>query len=94
MAKSLTIKKKKVTLEFKAEPQCEVFLAGTFNDWNPGAKKMKHVDGDGRYEATLLLPPGRYEYKFVVNGDWHIDTNNPAWTPNGVGSKNSVIEVS
>jgi hypothetical protein len=40
-----------------------------------------------------MLPPGEHEYKFVVNGDWRIDGSNPQWTPNDVGSLNSVINV-
>ncbi|MBI1827267.1 MAG: glycoside hydrolase family 13 [Planctomycetes bacterium] len=46
-----------------------VFVAGTFNDWNPAAQAMtKGPDGD--WAAELCLPPGRYEYKFHVDGVW------------------------
>jgi hypothetical protein len=41
----------------------------------------------------MMLSPGDYEYKFKVNGDWFIDANNPKFTPNGLGSLNSVLTV-
>ena len=39
----------------------------------------------------MMLAPGVYEYKFVVNGDWKIDERNPNFTPNDIGSLNSVL---
>lgn len=47
----------------------KVFLAGTFNDWNPTATRMQRTP-DGSWRAVLDLAPGRYEYKFVVDGNW------------------------
>ena len=46
-----------------------VFLAGSFNDWNPMETPMVR-DEYGHWTASLNLAPGRYEYKFVVDGDW------------------------
>jgi 1,4-alpha-glucan branching enzyme len=46
-----------------------IFLAGSFNDWNPGATPMAREDSR-HWNVTLPLPPGRYEYKFVVDGEW------------------------
>lgn len=85
--------KKRVTLDCDAEPGRDVFVSGTFNNWDARRKPMKAVEGSGRYRAVLMLPPGQYEYKFVVDDDWRIDVNNPHWIPNGFGSLNSVIDV-
>jgi 1,4-alpha-glucan branching enzyme len=85
--------RKKVTLECAARPKCEVYVAGTFNGWNPKRTPMKPVDGDGRYRTTLLVPPGRHEYKFVIGNQWRIDENNDAWVPNDFGSLNSLLKV-
>ncbi|MFO7653503.1 MAG: alpha-amylase family glycosyl hydrolase [Candidatus Krumholzibacteriia bacterium] len=71
----------------------DVFLAGTFNDWNPGHTRMSDPDRDGTYTATLLLSPGTYQYKFVVDGQWHPDPNNPAGADDGFGGQNSVLTV-
>jgi len=45
-----------------------VTVVGNFNDWTPAPLSDK--DGDGIWTARLPLPPGRYEYAFVVDGRW------------------------
>ncbi|MCB1042352.1 MAG: isoamylase early set domain-containing protein [Acidobacteria bacterium] len=85
-------KRKKVTLHFKAEPGSAVFVAGTFNDWNPSDKAMKET-GAGEYQVSLMLESGDYEYKFVSNGRWLPDPNADGWSPNQFGSFNSVLKV-
>jgi 1,4-alpha-glucan branching enzyme len=46
-----------------------VYLEGTFNGWKPQATPMRQ-NGHGEWQVALDLPPGRYEYKFVVDGQW------------------------
>lgn len=72
----------------------EVYLAGTFNDWDPGADRMRDEDGDGVYELTLLLEPGAYQYKYVVDGTWKEDPHAASYEDDGYGGKNSVVSVS
>jgi len=49
---------------------------------------------DGRlWEKRLLLPPGRYEYKFVVDGVWMHNPDAGENVRNAFGSLNSVVEV-
>jgi len=56
----------------------EVYLAGSFNKWKPTEHKMTGPDPDGYYSATLKLPEGRHEYKFVLDGKvWKSDPSNP-----------------
>ncbi len=71
----------------------KVFLAGTFNDWDESSKPMADKDGTGVFFRRCYLMAGRYEYKFIVNGVWQIDDNNPNFVSNNMGSLNSVIEV-
>jgi len=47
-----------------------VFVAGTFNHWKPDAAAMNLDQPTGEWTLTLPLPPGHYEYKFVVDGQW------------------------
>ena len=75
----------------KADQGSEVYVAGTFNEWN--AKKNKLAYKSGSYATTLMLPKGRHEYKFVIDGVWCVDPECPEWTPNGLGSLNSVLNV-
>lgn len=84
---------KQVTFRFEAGPACDVRLAGSFNNWDAEAQSLTRKNGNGTYSATLLMAPGRHEYKFVVNGEWQLDPQCPDTVPNAHGSHNSVIEV-
>ncbi len=70
-----------------------VAVAGSFNDWDPAAKILADKKDEGVYRGVLMLPPGEYEYKFVVDGDWRIDENNPCFASNDLGTLNSVLRV-
>lgn len=93
MMKESAVKQKKAHFELSVEPGNQVFVAGTFNNWNPTAKAMKDNPGSGHCKATLLIPKGRHEYKFVVNGVWRMDPSCEECAPNGCGSLNSVLHV-
>ena len=84
--------------KFKFQPVIagveKVFVAGTFNDWNASKTAMSDPDGDGAFETSLLLPPGRYLYKFVVDGNWMVDPNAKVFEPDGQGGRNGVFTVS
>jgi len=83
--------KRRVKFAVQADRGNEVAVAGTFNDWDPARNKMRFKDGT--WAASLLLLPGRYEYKFVINGVWCVDPACNEWTPNAYGSLNSVVTV-
>jgi hypothetical protein len=53
----------------------EVYLAGSFNDWATTAAPMTR-EGD-TWSLVLELAPGSHEYKFVVDGQWIADPDNP-----------------
>lgn len=84
---------KKIAFQFRAETGSKVFVAGSFNNWNPTSKQLKDRGGDGVFTGTMMLAPGRYEYKFVVNGVWCVDPECQEWVANGHGSLNSVLNV-
>jgi hypothetical protein len=69
-----------------------VSICGEFNGWSSNATPMtKH--GDSRWETTLALEPGRYQYKFLVDGEWIPDPLAHESVPNQYGSLNSVTQV-
>jgi len=70
-----------------------VFLTGDFNNWNVGNLPMKK-DGDGLWQANIDLTPGRYEYRFWVNGVWHDDPHAHDKVQNPFGSQNCIRIVS
>ncbi len=69
----------------------EVHLAGSFNGWDPKANRM--LKKDGVFRIKLDLAPGEYQYKFVVDGDWHSDPAAAAQALNEYGGVNSVVQV-
>lgn len=69
----------------------EVLVTGTFNRWDETNFKMKRTK-DG-WKVTLQLSPDVYEYKFIVDGKWMSDPNNPSKTPNEYDDFNSVIDI-
>lgn len=48
---------------------------------------------DGGWLKELVLPPGRYEYRLVVDGQWTDDPSAKKFVPNPHGGRNGVIEV-
>lgn len=69
-----------------------VSLVGDFNDWNATANPLRQIP-DGTWWIEVTLPPGRYEYKFLVDSkEWWNDPDAPK-VPNMWGSENSVVEV-
>ncbi len=93
MKAKVTKNRKKVAFKVTAPPGSEVFVAGTFNDWNPSSHPMRDNPDSGLFKTAMLLPVGRHEYKYIVNGEWLIDADNPHWTPNEIGTLNSVMNV-
>ena len=70
-----------------------VNLFGQFNSWNRQSLPMTDSNKDGIYEIEIPLEPGRYEYKFYVDGKELVDDQNPFKVPNGLGDYNSVLFV-
>jgi len=66
-----------------------VALTGTFNKWDLNLM-LKH---GAHWKTKLLLAPGRYEYRFVVDGKWINDPNAKESRRNDFGSTNSVLVV-
>jgi len=73
-------------------PDAAVFLAGEFNGWSPTRTPMERM-GDGYFRASIELEEGRHLYKFVVDGRWISDPQNPAREPDGHDGFNSVVVV-
>jgi 1,4-alpha-glucan branching enzyme len=84
---------RKTRFEFTCPGADKVFLAGEFNAWSPQAQRLKRVKkGEDTFVALVDLAPGRYEYKYVVDGEWRCSPDAPC-VPNEFGTENSVIEV-
>jgi len=81
-----------VKLEFNHDTEGPVFVAGTFNDWDVTSTPMKR-GRNGSWTATLKLPPGEYQFRYVADGRWFTDFAADGLVPNGFGELNSVLTV-
>jgi predicted alpha/beta superfamily hydrolase len=83
-----------VTLRIKSlpayhQPSDPVFIAGSFNNWNPGDKASQlEKDGKGIYFITLAAPAGKHQYK-LTRGSWEKVESGEGGFP----LENRVIEV-
>ena len=91
--KKATPKTQRVVFSVRAEVGSKVFVAGSFNNWDPTAKEMVDKNSDGNYTATLSLAPGAHQYKFVIDGTWCADPEFADWIQNDHGTLNSVKNV-
>lgn len=66
----------------------EVF--GSWNHWKTSLTARQIEPGVWR-AAGPVLPPGRYIYKFLVDGEWLDDPANPRKISDGHGGYNSVL---
>jgi len=71
----------------------QVCVCGDFNGWQPDTLRQIGDAENGLWEKRLPLRPGRYEYKFLVDGEWVHDPNASENVPNVFGSLNSVLNV-
>ena len=69
------------------ERQHTVFIAGSFNGWNPFAQPLERVEENGQpyYRVSLTVPRGEHRYYFVIDGVPILDPLNDdiAVEPNG-----------
>ena len=70
-----------------------MLIAGDFNNWSPMSTPMQTNGQPGVWVTKLPLPPGRYRYRFVVDGQWMTDPNNQYVEANQFGELNNVVEV-
>ncbi len=82
----------KAHLELVKPEAKSVFVAGSFNGWNPARTPLTRKS-DGRWVGDLTGITGRHEYLFVVDGQWVPDPNAPESVQNPFGGKNSVLVV-
>jgi 1,4-alpha-glucan branching enzyme len=91
MAKSSSAQKK-VKFAIQAPQAANVALAGEFTSWELNPKPMKKSKA-GEWAATVNLAPGRYEYKFIVDGQWCDDPACQERAENPYGGSNCVCIV-
>jgi chromosome partitioning protein len=82
---------REVVFAIEAPHAAQVQVMGDFNDWNLEGSEMEPVDGTWR--KVVSLPPGRYRYRYIVDGRWQSDPLNVAVEPNPFGGLDSILVV-
>ncbi|HCT29344.1 MAG TPA: hypothetical protein DIW31_01100 [Bacteroidales bacterium] len=67
-----------------------VCISGSFNNWSRDSRMAKK---DGKWVFPIFLRPGKYTYKFIIDGDWILDPDNKLWEENEFGTGNSVLWI-
>ncbi|KAJ4916547.1 5'-AMP-activated protein kinase-related [Raphanus sativus] len=68
----------------------EVLLTGSFDGWST-QRKMKKAQ-NGVFSLSLKLYPGKYQVKFIVDGQWKVDPLRPIVTCDG--HENNLLIIS
>jgi hypothetical protein len=68
-----------------------VAVAGTFNAWNQSQYLFERVGNE--WICRISLPRGKYQYKFIVDGNWLVDPDNPVSVRDRRGFENSELTV-
>lgn len=71
-----------------------VQIAGDFSNWQPVENIMVQQKEKKLWKGTVQLEPGKYQYKFIVDGKWKVDPNNPQMVTTDGGVSNSLLIVS
>jgi len=71
----------------------EIHLVGDFNHWKINEDSRLNRLEDGKWIKKLGLEPGKYRYKFVVDGEWTTDQENKDKEQNAFGTFDSIIKL-
>lgn len=71
----------------------EVHLVGDFNNWSVTKDSLLWQKETGVWQKRLALEPGRYRYKYVIDGRWTIDPSNDQVESNPYGGMDSVLDI-
>ncbi len=87
---------REVVVRYRDPAASDVRIAGDFNGWVPdkGVRSLvEQESGERVWTKILLLPPGRYAYRYVVDGEWREDPDNPDAVAAPGGGRSSVLVV-
>lgn len=83
-----------VLFHLEAPSAQQVHLVGSFNGWDPLGHPMAGPNHQGVWTLRLELPPGRYRYMFLVDGEqWVTDRAAEAQEEDGFGHSNAILLI-
>lgn len=83
---------KRVPFTVAVEGAREVVLTGDFTGWSKEKVRLSPA-GPGEWGAQLELPPGEYQYRLIVDGEWRDDPQGTKKVPNPFGTANCILTV-
>lgn len=86
------VAKQKVSFSFFAPQADSVMVAGDFTGWQQAPLALKK-DKQGVWKKSITLPPGTYEYRLLVDGEWRDDPQCLTRRSNQFGGMNCVCVV-
>ena len=80
---------------FVAPEAASVTVTGDFASWSQQGIELHDLRGTGVWTTDVPLPPGVYQYTFIVDGtEWRTDPTAVSQVDDGFGRVNSVVIVS
>lgn len=83
---------KAVPFTVRVDGAREVVLTGEFTGWSKEKVRLT-PRGPGEWGAQLELPPGEYQYRLIVDGEWRDDPRDLRRVPNAFGTQNCILVV-
>ncbi len=77
---------------FRGPPDGQIYLSGSFNNWDPFMYRMTETE-PGRYTITLKLPAGTHRYYYLIKGERKTDPLNPKAVVSIEGFAYSVVSL-
>jgi 1,4-alpha-glucan branching enzyme len=83
---------RRVPFIVKVDHANEVVLTGDFTNW--AAQGVRLIKGsEGNWLGQIELPPGKYQYRLLVDGQWRDHPDASERVPNPFGSENCILTV-
>ena len=83
----------RVRFHLQARGAHRVSLVGSFNQWSADGIVLDPVSDGATFAGTVELPPGTYEYMFVVDGRWVTDPAAEERRDDGFGRQNALLRL-
>lgn len=85
---------KEIVFTIDAPNARDIFIVGDFNHWKINESSRLARSNDGKWEKRLQLAPGnKYKYKYIIDGEWTVDSHNSEREQNTFGTYDSIIKL-
>jgi 1,4-alpha-glucan branching enzyme len=81
-----------VPIDVRADGAKKVAITGDFNRWAKEGTPLS-ASGKASWRTVLELPPGEYQYRLIVDGQWQDHPEAKKRVPNPFGTENCVLIV-